>query len=66
MLTQPLLRGFGPNADATTTCATAGAAASRQERALELARQRVAVEVTRAFYQVHRSSASSSPWRARA
>jgi outer membrane protein TolC len=50
-LRQPLLRGFGPNA---TYFELRNSRRSRQgrERALERARQRIAVEVTRAFYQV--------------
>jgi outer membrane protein TolC len=50
-LTQPLLRGAGPNA---TFFDLRNSRRSRiaSERAMELARQQVAVEVTRAFYQV--------------
>jgi outer membrane protein TolC len=51
LLTQPLLRGVGPNAtffDLTN----ARRAVQGQERSLALARQRVAVEVAAAFYNV--------------
>jgi outer membrane protein TolC len=50
-LRQPLLRGVGPNA---TYYDLRNQRRSREgrERAFELSRQRVAVEVTRAFYQV--------------
>jgi outer membrane protein TolC len=50
-LRQPLLRGFGPNA---TFFDLRNARRSRvgQERSLDLARQRVALEVARAFYDV--------------
>jgi outer membrane protein len=50
-LTQPLLRGAGPNATFFDLRNSRRLRVS-QERALELARQRVAVEVARAFYQV--------------
>jgi len=51
LLSQPLLRGFGPNA---TFFSLRNARRTRvgQERALALARQRLAVEVARAFYDV--------------
>jgi len=51
VLTQPLLRGFGPNA---SLFELRNARRSRvgQERGLELARQRVALEVAAAFYGV--------------
>ena len=51
LLSQPLLRGVGPNAtyfDLTN----ARRAVVTQERALELARQRLAVQVAAAFYAV--------------
>ncbi|HEX6737716.1 MAG TPA: TolC family protein, partial [Vicinamibacteria bacterium] len=50
-LTQPLLRGFGPNA---TFFDLRNSRRNRvsQERSFELTRQRVAVDVARAFYQV--------------
>jgi len=51
LLSQPLLRGAGPNAtffDLTN----AQRAVATQERALELARQRLAVQVASAFYSV--------------
>lgn len=50
-LTQPLLRGVGPNAtffDLRNSRRTR----INQERILELSRQQVAVDVTRAYYQV--------------
>jgi outer membrane protein len=50
-LTQPLLRGAGPNA-AFFDLRNSRRQRVSQERALELARQRVAVDVARAFYQV--------------
>lgn len=50
-LTQPLLRGLGPNA-AFFDLRNSRRQRVSQERALELARQRVAVEVSRAFYLV--------------
>lgn len=50
-LTQPLLRGLGPNASFFDLRNSRRQRVS-QERALELARQRVAVEVARTFYQV--------------
>jgi len=51
VLTQPLLRGFGPNA---THFALRNSRRARQaqERTYELARQRLAVQVTSAFYDV--------------
>lgn len=51
LLTQPLLRGFGPNAS-LFTLRNARRSRVAQERALALARQRVAVEVAAAFYDV--------------
>jgi outer membrane protein len=50
-LTQPLLRGFGPNAT-FFDLRNNRRARQAQERTFELTRQRVAVDVTRAFYQV--------------
>ena len=50
-LTQPLLRGFGPNTsyyDLTNS----RRARQGQERAYELSRQRLAIQVASAFYQV--------------
>ena len=50
-LTQPLLRGFGPNAtyfDLTNSRRSV----QGQERSYELSRQRLAVDVTGAFYQI--------------
>ena len=50
-ITQPLLRGFGPNAtyfDLTNSRRSREA----QERSYELSRQRLAVDVTGAFYQI--------------
>ena len=51
VLTQPLLRGFGPN---TTFYDLRASRRSRegQERQYELGRQRLAVDVTRSYYQV--------------
>jgi outer membrane protein len=51
VLTQPLLRGFGPNA---TYFNLRNSRRSRQsqERSFELSRQRLAIQVTAAFYQV--------------
>jgi outer membrane protein TolC len=51
VLTQPLLRGFGPN---TTFYDLRQSRRSRegQERQYELGRQRLAVDVTRSYYQV--------------
>jgi len=53
VLTQPLLRGFGPTVSGFDL---ENARRSRQgrERGLELARQRLVVDVTAAFYQVIR------------
>ena len=50
-LNQPLLRGFGPN---TTFYELRNSVRSRvtQERFYELARQRLAIEVTSAYYQI--------------
>jgi outer membrane protein TolC len=50
-LTQPLLRGFGPNA-AFYDLRNSRRGRQGQERAHELARQRLVVEVTRTFYDV--------------
>ncbi len=52
-LNQPLLRGFGPN---TTYFELRNSVRSRvaQERSYELARQRLAIEVTSAYYQIVR------------
>lgn len=50
-LTQPLLRGFGPNASLYDLRNSRRDREGR-ERDLELERQRLAVEVARAFYQV--------------
>jgi outer membrane protein TolC len=51
VLTQPLLRGFGPNAT-YYDLRNSRRERVRQERALELARQRLAILVAEAFYQV--------------
>jgi outer membrane protein TolC len=51
LLTQPLLRGFGPNAT-YFDIRNATRARIGQERSLTLARQRLAVEVAAAFYAV--------------
>ncbi len=51
MLTQPLLRGVGPNAS-FFELRNARRAVEGQERSLELARQRTAVDVAAAFYAV--------------
>ncbi len=51
LLTQPLLRGFGPNAT-FFDLRNARRALVGQERSFALARQRVALEVARAFYDV--------------
>jgi outer membrane protein TolC len=51
MLTQPLLRGFGPNA-ANFELVNSRRARQAQERAFELSRQRLAVDVARTFYEV--------------
>jgi outer membrane protein TolC len=50
-LRQPLLRGFGPNS-AHYTLRNSRRTKQGRERAFERSRQRVAVEVTRAFYDV--------------
>jgi outer membrane protein TolC len=52
-LNQPLLRGFGPN---TTYYDLRNSVRSRvaQERSYELSRQRLAIEVTSAYYQIVR------------
>jgi outer membrane protein TolC len=50
-LSQPLLRGFGPNAT-YFDLRNARRARVGQERGLELTRQRVALDVARAFYDV--------------
>jgi outer membrane protein len=51
LLTQPLLRGFGPN---TANYGLRNSQRDResQERTFELTRQRVAIQTTSAFYQV--------------
>ena len=51
VLTQPLLRGVGPNAS-FFELRNARRAVEGQERSLELARQRTAVDVAAAFYAV--------------
>ncbi len=51
VLTQPLLRGFGPNA-AHYDMRNSQRGRESQERSFELTRQRVAIQVTSAFYQV--------------
>lgn len=51
LYTQPLLRGFGPNASLFNV-RNARRARIGQERGLTLARQRVAIDVVRGFYQV--------------
>jgi outer membrane protein TolC len=51
LLTQPLLRGFGPNATQFELVNSRRALQS-QERAFELGRQRLAVQVASAFYQI--------------
>jgi outer membrane protein TolC len=51
LLSQPLLRGFGPNAT-FFDLRNARRARVGQERSFALARQRVALEVARAFYDV--------------
>jgi outer membrane protein len=51
VMTQPLLRGFGPNASFYDLRA-GRRSREGQERQFELGRQRLAVEVTRAYYQV--------------
>jgi outer membrane protein TolC len=51
VLSQPLLRGFGPNAT-FFALRNSRRAEQAQERSFELARQQLAVDVARAFYQV--------------
>jgi len=51
VLRQPLLRGFGPNA-AHYALRNSRRAQQAQERAYELSRQRLAVDVARSFYQI--------------
>lgn len=51
LLTQPLLRGFGPNATGFDVV-NSRRAREAQERALVASRQRLAVQVASAFYQV--------------
>jgi outer membrane protein TolC len=51
LLTQPILRGFGPNA-AHDDLRNKRRAREGRERSYELTRQRIALEVTSAFYQV--------------
>src|SRR5688572_10597774 len=51
VLTQPLLRGLGPNA-AHYDMRNSERGRESQERTFELTRQRVAIQVTTAFYQV--------------
>ena len=51
VLTQPLLRGLGPNA-AHYDIRNSQRGRQAQERTYELTRQRVAIQVTTAFYQV--------------
>jgi outer membrane protein TolC len=51
LLTQPLLRGFGPTAT-NFELANSRRARESQERALELGRQKLAVQVAAAFYQI--------------
>jgi outer membrane protein len=51
VLTQPLLRGFGPNATFFDLRASRRSREG-QERQYELGRQRLAVDVTRSYYQV--------------
>jgi outer membrane protein TolC len=50
-VTQPLLRGFGPNA-AHNELRNSRRGREGRERPLELTRQQVAIDVTSAFYQV--------------
>jgi outer membrane protein TolC len=52
-LSQPLLRGFGPTVT-RYELENAQRASTGQERAFELQRQRLAIDVTSAFYQVVR------------
>jgi outer membrane protein TolC len=51
VLSQPLLRGFGPNAT-FFSLRNSRRAEQAQKRSFELARQQLAVDVARAFYQV--------------
>jgi outer membrane protein len=51
LLRQPLLRGFGPTA-AHYELRNSRRAQQAQERSFELSRQRLAVDVTRSFYQI--------------
>jgi len=51
VLTQPLLRGFGPNA-AFYDLRVSRRSREGQERQYEMERQRLAVDVTRSYYQV--------------
>jgi outer membrane protein len=51
VLTQPLLRGFGPNA-AFYDLRVSRRSREGQERQFEMERQRLAVDVTRSYYQV--------------
>jgi outer membrane protein TolC len=51
VLRQPLLRGFGPNS-AHYALRNSRRAQQSQERAFELGRQRLAVDVARSFYQI--------------
>lgn len=51
LLQQPLLRGFGPNT-AHYALRNSRRAQQSQERSFELGRQRLAVDVTRSFYQI--------------
>jgi len=51
ILTQPLLRGFGPNAT-NFDLVNSRRGLEGQERNLELARQRLAIQVTSSFYAV--------------
>jgi outer membrane protein TolC len=51
VLTQPLLRGFGPNAT-FYDLRVSRRSREGQERQYELGRQRLAVDVTRSYYQV--------------
>jgi len=51
VLSQPLLRGFGPNA-AHYALRNSRRVTQAQERSYELSRQRLAVDVARGFYQI--------------
>jgi outer membrane protein TolC len=51
LLTQPLLRGFGPNAT-FNDLRNSRRGREAQERQFELGRQRLVVDVTRSYYQV--------------